>query len=130
DSTLADYCLRNHIDAKSDLATVFLDRLLRSSALNGITSIVIPQNWLFLTTYKKFRKKLLKKYSWVFVCRLGAGAISQISGEVVKAVLIGIQNRPPVEKESFFALDISEIPGTAQKAESLKIKSFNILNQT
>ena len=36
------------------------------------SSIVLPQNWLFLTSYKKFREKLLKNDTWHLIARLGA----------------------------------------------------------
>jgi very-short-patch-repair endonuclease len=59
-------------------------------SLGGTVSVVLPQNWLFLTSYKKFREKLLKNDTWHLIARLGPGAFETISGEVVKAVLISL----------------------------------------
>jgi hypothetical protein len=87
---LSDYCEKNHPEAKNDLATVFLDRCLELCIVGGTTSIVLPQNWLFLTTYKKFRKKLLMNDNFHLIARLGSRAFETISGEVVKAILISI----------------------------------------
>ncbi len=56
----------------------------------GTASIVLPQNWLFLTSYRKFREKLLQNDSWHLIARLGPGAFETISGEVVKAILINL----------------------------------------
>ncbi|MBI4317924.1 MAG: N-6 DNA methylase [Chloroflexi bacterium] len=86
--TLRDYCERQYPAAKNDLATVFLDRCLEFCREGGVVSLVLPQNWLFLTSYRKFREKLLKKDTWHLIARLGPGAFETISGEVVKAILI------------------------------------------
>ena len=71
---LQDFCSKHYKDAKNDLATVFLERCLQFCIKGGIVSIVLPQNWLFLTTYKKFREKLLKNDKWHLIARLGPQA--------------------------------------------------------
>jgi len=103
DERLRDFCEKQYPAAKNDLATVFLDRCLElcveepsrlfkqaagSRFHSGTVSVVMPQNWLFLTSYKKFREKLLKNDTWHLIARLGPGAFETISGEVVKAILI------------------------------------------
>ena len=85
---LRDFCAQYYPAAKNDLATVFLDRCLELCVQGGTASIVLPQNWLFLTSYKKFREKLLQNDTWQLIARLGPGAFATISGEVVKAILI------------------------------------------
>ena len=86
DERLRDFCEKHYSAAKNDLATVFLDRCLEFCVKGGTSSIVLPQNWLFLTSYKKFREKLLKNDTWHLIARLGPGAFETISGEVVKAI--------------------------------------------
>lgn len=71
---LQDFCERHYPSAKNDLATVFLDRCLELCVQRGTSSIVLPQNWLFLTSYKKFREKLLKNDTWHLIARLGPQA--------------------------------------------------------
>lgn len=71
---LRDFCERHYSAAKNDLATVFLDRCLELCAEGGTSSIVLPQNWLFLTSYKKFREKLLQNDTWHLIARLGPQA--------------------------------------------------------
>ncbi len=88
--TLKDYCETWYPEGKNDLATVFLDRCLEFCEQGGTASIVLPQNWLFLTSYRKFREKLLQNDSWHLIARLGPGAFETISGEVVKAILINL----------------------------------------
>lgn len=88
--TLKDHCETHYPEGKNDLATVFLDRCLEFCVQGGTASIVLPQNWLFLTSYRKFREKLLQNDSWHLIARLGPGAFETISGEVVKAILINL----------------------------------------
>ncbi|WP_019570733.1 N-6 DNA methylase [Thioalkalivibrio sp. ALE11] len=68
---LRDFCEKHYPAAKSDLATVFLDRCLELCAEGGSSSVVLPQNWLFLSSYKNFREKLLKQEAWNLIARLG-----------------------------------------------------------
>ena len=72
---LRDFCQRHFSAAKNDLATVFLERCLELCTDGGTSSIVLPQNWLFLTSYKKFREKLLKTDTWHLIARFGAGSL-------------------------------------------------------
>src|SRR5690606_20841235 len=72
--TLKEYCETYYPEGKNDLATVFLDRCLEFCVQGGTASIVLPQNWLFLTSYRKFREKLLQNDSWHLIARLGAQA--------------------------------------------------------
>ena len=74
DERLQDFCAESYPEAKSDLATVFLERCLKFCVEGGSTSIVLPQNWLFLTSYRKFREKLLKTDTWHLIARLGPQA--------------------------------------------------------
>ena len=90
--TLRNLCEEYYPAAKNDLATVFLDRCLEFCVKGGTSSIVLPQNWLFLASYKTFREILLKKHSWHLIARLGPGAFETISGEVVKAILINMSS--------------------------------------
>jgi hypothetical protein len=117
---LYNYCLKNYPEAKGDLANVFLERMLKSNTVGGISCTVIPQNWLFQPTYKNYREKLLKNESWNFVARLGAGAFSQISGEVVKAILVAVSHKKPVTNLHFFGLDVNKANNVSTKDEALK----------
>jgi hypothetical protein len=69
---LKNFTEKYYSEAKNDLATVFLERCLELCVYGGTSSIVLPQNWLFLTSYKKFRRKLLKEDTWNMIARLGA----------------------------------------------------------
>ncbi len=111
---LKDYCATHYADAKNDLANVFLERCLELTysplpagegsgvraegaegrPAAGVVQVVMPQNWLFLSSYKKQRESLLKRVQWNLLARLGPGAFETISGEIVQAVLL-TQTRAP-----------------------------------
>ena len=126
---LADYALKHYPAAKADLANVFLERLFKTALPGGTICTVIPQNWLFLTSYKQYREKLLKDQSWQLVARLGPGAFSQISGEVVKAILVAISAQKPTSNHSFAGLDVAEEPNVAGKDEALKTAELKMVGQ-
>jgi len=123
DEILRDFCEKHYPAAKNDLATVFLDRCLEFCHPEGTTSIVLPQNWLFLTSYKKFREKLLKNESWNLIARLGSGAFDTISGEVVKAILItlskGKSSQQAAAPHMIRGVDVSEPRTAGEKANGL-----------
>ncbi len=74
--TLRDYCDTNFSDAKNDLANVFLERCLELSRDEGVgvVQVVMPQNWLFLASYEKQRRSLLRRVHLQLLIRLGGGA--------------------------------------------------------
>lgn len=71
DDVLKNYCECIHEKAKADLATCFVERCLTFCDAGGTEILVTPQNWLFLTSYKKLREYLLKATTWNLVVLLG-----------------------------------------------------------
>jgi REP element-mobilizing transposase RayT len=131
---LKNFCERRYPAAKNDIATVFLERCLEFCQQHGVCSIVLPQNWLFLTTYQKFREKLLRNDTWLMIARLGPGAFETISGEVVKAILLILSRGKKVEEASSLftkrqdaastirGIDVS-VPRTAKEKAELLVKA-------
>lgn len=138
--TLKSFCEKNYPVARADLATVFLERCLEFCVNGGTSSIVLPQNWLFLTSYRKFREQLLINETWNLIARLGAGAFETISGEVVKAILINIsrKNTSSLHGELFennqnsnkiFCIDVSEKRASTDKAQYLIRSDVIVIDQ-
>jgi hypothetical protein len=147
EEALKRFCENYSPEGKSDLANVFLIRCLDFCDKGGTASVVLPQNWLFLTSYRKFREKLLNQDTWNLIARLGPGAFETISGEVVKAILISLsrgqqdgsgswryahsikESRPITLR----GLDVTEQRSSLEKAKSLcmvDIKSVDQAQQT
>ncbi|MFH7585796.1 Eco57I restriction-modification methylase domain-containing protein [Oceanimonas smirnovii] len=133
---LKEFCEAHYPEGKNDLATVFLDRCLEFCMKGGTASIVLPQNWLFLTSYRKFREKLLKNDSWHSIARLGPGAFETISGEVVKAILINLSRGQSAEQQHngepgnwIHGVDVSEPRTAAEKADGLQTDEMKGVKQ-
>lgn len=131
---MKDFADKFEKDAKQDLATMFVSRALRWCGPTGTLAMVLPQNWLFLTSYKKLRERLLTEKSWTMVARLGPGAFQEISGEVVQAALVAISSTPPADETRFLGIDVSNQRGerpilAAEKADRLKSDEIRVVNQ-
>ena len=75
----------------------------------GAVSLVLPQNWLFLKTYRNLREELLKTRTWHLLARLGPGAFETISGEVVKAILAIMSRDCPTNHRSVSASGVGSV---------------------
>jgi REP element-mobilizing transposase RayT len=128
---LQDYIDLQYIEGKGDIATVFLNRCIGYCKNEGNVSVVLPQNWLFLTSYQIFREKLLKEERWNLISRLGAGAFETISGEVVKAILISISKRDQKNniEQLFSGIDVAMMRTAGKKATRLLTAPIKLLDQ-
>ncbi|WP_197678340.1 Eco57I restriction-modification methylase domain-containing protein [Pseudomonas synxantha] len=127
---LKDYCEAYYPAGKNDLATVFLDRCLEFCVQGGAASIVLPQNWLFLTSYRKFREKLLQNDSWHLIVRMGEGAFesSAAAGAFVALITLSRGNAAGQSADLLHSgepgnwirgVDVSEPRTAAEKATGL-----------
>jgi len=108
---LKEFCEKHYSAAKNDLATVFLDRCLEFCTEGGTSNIVIPQNWLFLTSYKKFRERLLKENSWHMIGRLGFAAFEIMDWWAFNTTLVSIGRRAKNNQNGLFASDQEVVSG-------------------
>lgn len=139
EKVLQDFADKYYPAGKNDLATVFLDRCLDFCSEGGSTSIVLPQNWLFLTSYRKFREKLLKRDTWNLVARLGAKGFQTPMWDF-NVQLITLTKGQRFQAEGLFAdqrgaahklngLDVSEERTAADKAQQLPVVEVKSVEQ-
>lgn len=138
---LCAFCEKHYSAAKNDLATVFLDRCLEFCVDGGTASVVLPQNWLFLTSYKRFREKLLKTHTWHLLARLGPQAFQTPMWDFnVQLLFISRGNASAEGRFSLFkrqdavstllrGLDVSEYRTTAEKAGQLLTAEIKSVEQ-
>ena len=122
---LREFAETHHGDAKGDIATVFASRVFRWLGDHGTQALVTPQNWLFLTSYRKLRERLLTEKTWNVVARLGPGAFETISGEVVNVALVVLSAGQPKPDWKMAGADVSSPRGqppikAAEKAGLLR----------
>ena len=107
DETLLAFADKSYSGAKGDLATMFVERGFGWLGDHGTQAVVVPQNWLFLKTYRKLREYLLTHRRWRFVARLGPGAFETVGGHVVNAALTILSADAPDERSRLADLDVS-----------------------
>ena len=106
-ATLRQFAEVHHPEAKGDLATMFVARIMRWLGASGTQALVAPQNWLFLGSYRKLREGLLKRRTFNVVSRLGPGAFETISGHVVNVSLNILSADRPKGDWQMAGLDVS-----------------------
>ena len=111
---LKQFAQDRHPEAKADLAMMFVSRIFGWLDEHGVQAVVTPQNWLFLTSYKKLRETLLKQRTWNLVARLGPGAFETIGGHVVNVALNVLSANRPTRDSQMAGIDVSAKRG--QKA--------------
>ena len=118
---LKQFAQGRHPAAKGDLATLFVSRIFGWLDKHGVQGVVTPQNWLFLTSYKKLREKLLKQRTWNLVARLGPGAFETIGGHVVNVALSVLHGKDLVEfSDADGIVCLSSVGGEFAAADRLR----------
>lgn len=115
---LRDYCETHYPAAKNDLANVFLERCLELCRDCGVVQIVMPQNWLFLTSYKKQRESLLKRVQWNLLARLGEGGFESAQAAGAFIILLTQTRATPSQDFQLRGVDASA-PKVAQEKAAL-----------
>lgn len=116
---LKSFIEEHHPLGKNDIATAFLERCLSFCRPGGKVSIVLPQNWLFLVSYRRFREHLLKNERWDLLVRLGEKGFDSSAAAGAFTILLNISYTKPPEGHRLCGLDVSEGRDAAAKARSL-----------
>ena len=108
---LQEFADASHPDGKKELATMFVSRILGWLGERGTQAVVVQQNWLFLTSYRKLRERLLRERTWRLLARLGSGAFETISGEIVNVALIVLSAERSGDDGALTGIDVSALCG-------------------
>ena len=119
DEIVKDFCESQFPNAKADLAICMLERCINFVKSGGATAIVTPQNWLFLNSYSKFRKKLLREETWSLVAKLGANAFQDMNWWAAITLLAVFQREQPREGHKICGLDVGYTKDRLLKATHL-----------
>lgn len=113
---MAEYLAAEYPDSSMDLAFTIYDRW-RSRTRDSARAVVLPHTWLFLGATRRFRETVLTRESIALLARLGAGAFSSISGEVVQVSLhVSSTSEPSIITQ----IDASTAAGISGKCGHLK----------
>ena len=123
---IKDYCTKYHDFAKGDIATVFLDKYLKSNISNGgCYSVVTPSAIINKDYFKSLRKQILETYSIRSIALLGPRAFDTITGEVVDVILLTVSKIAPPKDSGFMFVDVFQGRTADEKANG--IKSINTI---
>ena len=136
---LKQFLASRHPTAKNDLATAFLERCLALCAAGGLASLVLPQNWLFLKSYSKLRKKLLRRETWRLLAPLGEGGFESPAAAGAFVALLTFAREVPHGSDQdllegtrpsnrMCGLDVSEYD-TERKAAGLAASAVGVVEQ-
>ncbi|MFN3625445.1 MAG: Eco57I restriction-modification methylase domain-containing protein, partial [Hyphomicrobium sp.] len=120
DAILQEYCSSFYSLSKGNLACSAFERCVEFCQNGGSAAVVVINELLSLKGYKTLREKLLKKWHWNSIARLGPGAFEAIQGEVVNVSLVTASRQPPVSMSTFAALDATESQTPSHKAKQIK----------
>jgi hypothetical protein len=127
---LAKHLERMYPAGKGDLATAVLSRVWGMTAPGGTSATVSPVQWLFLSSYAKFRQTLLRARSLSLLGRLGARAFTGIGGEVAAVGLCVESNAAPWGERAFGHLDLTKERSPEAKAAALLSEPWDTLHQS
>lgn len=127
--TLKDFIEQRHPAAKADLATAFVERARDFAKAGGSYSLVTPQNWLFLGSYKKLREELLKGQQWDWVARLGEHAFESAQAAGAFVALFTLTDCKPHSTHATLGLDASAGKSVGEKDEQLRVGDLVMLEQ-
>ena len=106
-ATVRRFAEAHHPEAKGDLATMFVARIMRWLGASGTQALVAPQNWLFLGSYRKLREMLLKRRTWNLHARLGEHAFDDPQAAGGFAILNILSADRPKRELQMAGLDVS-----------------------
>jgi hypothetical protein len=68
--SLKRFAMDNFEDSKSDLFAMFIERAMELSSAQGRVGVVAPYVWMFLTSYKNLREKLIRETTFTSLIQL------------------------------------------------------------
>ncbi|ESX24128.1 BREX-1 system adenine-specific DNA-methyltransferase PglX [Mesorhizobium sp. LSJC264A00] len=88
---LGDFVKLNYADSKSDLMTCFMERTWRLTIDKGYWGMLNIPSWMFISSFKEFRKSLLLRNTFCSLLHLGRGIFGADFGTVVFCLRRGPQ---------------------------------------
>src|SRR5699024_9669382 len=81
---LGDYVKKYYKNSSADLYAVFMEVASQSVKENGFIGLINQHSWMFLSSFEKLRKSMLKDHQIYSMAHLGTRAFAEIGGEVVQ----------------------------------------------
>lgn len=126
---LANFIGSRFPEAKADLATAMLARLMRLAIQGGAVASVTPSNWLFLGSYKHMRSEFLSKQQLIVNTSLGPAAFQEMNWWAIQTSLTVWTCGEPAADATFFAIDADTGRDLDGKPSVLRSGEVRVLGQ-
>ncbi|MBB6333742.1 BREX-1 system adenine-specific DNA-methyltransferase PglX [Schaalia hyovaginalis] len=117
-------------EGKSDLFAAFIERCTRLAGPQGLSAMITMQSWMFLSSFEKLRRTMLRKQWIVSMLHLGTRAFDSIGGEVVSSTAFVIENVQSLGRTAASARRGSFVRIVDGKSEAEKITMLDRARHT
>lgn len=109
---LSAWVKKHHPQAKSDLFAAFIERCLKlADAEHGLVSMITMQAWMFLGSFEKLRRHILRNVPPATMLHLGERAFDSIGGEVVSTTAFVLEHGRSTEELCQY---LRAVPGNSE----------------
>ncbi|SEI62691.1 Methyltransferase domain-containing protein [Alkalibacterium gilvum] len=91
-SELKKYLKKEYPIEKNDMFAVFMEVTRNLAKANGLIGTINQHSWMFISSFEKLRKKMLKKQTIINMIHLGSRTFPEIGGEVVQNTSYIVRN--------------------------------------
>ncbi|CRK59368.1 putative type II restriction enzyme methylase subunit [Alloactinosynnema sp. L-07] len=88
--------------SSSDLYAAFIERAIEMAAVGGLIAMITMHSWMFLSTSKQLRHRILSTTSTEVLAHLGTRAFDSVTGEIVSTVAFVIANNSQPAREGLY----------------------------
>lgn len=113
---LADYVKKHYKNSSADLFAVFMEVASHSAKDNGFIGMVNQHSWMFLSSYEKLRKAILRDHQIYSMAHLGTRAFPEIGGEVVQTTAFVMRKNVVPNYQATF-IRLTDYNNAEEKAE-------------
>ncbi len=128
-SILRSFADSHHPDAKSELATCFVERCASFCRRSGTYALVTPQSWWFQGSSTELRARILKTQTERIIATLGEEAWQSFGDRGPVAALLIIGNQEPKNGTVAFGVDALPRKTISEKSHELRAGPLARLSQ-
>ena len=110
---LAAWAKAEYPDSKADLFAMFMERALGMVRWRGLTAMINMQSWMFLSSYEKFREKILSISSIKSLVQIGYNTFPEINSKIAQGVAFVTQFSS--EENPGYYINLNDAPQSADK---------------
>jgi hypothetical protein len=108
--------------SRGDLFGAFIDRGLTLAVSGGGVALITMHSWMFLSSYERLRKKIIRDTHVLSLLHLGPRAFESIGGEVVQTCAFSLSNKPTASNIGRYYRLVDEAGEVAKRDKFLESK--------